>query len=41
VAKRITAAIAVGDQVVFPDNSAAAGEVYLSNPLKLEQMLAG
>ena len=42
VAERIVAALAAGETVVFPDDaSAAAGSVYLQDPLKLEQMLAG
>lgn len=42
VASRIVAALGVGDTVVFPDDaSAGAGSVYLSDPLKLEQMLTG
>jgi NAD(P)-dependent dehydrogenase (short-subunit alcohol dehydrogenase family) len=42
VARRIVAALAAGDSVVFPDDaSAAAGDVYLTDPIKLEQMLTG
>lgn len=42
VAQRIVAALAAGEPVVFPDDaSAAAGAVYLTDPLKLEQMLTG
>ncbi len=42
VAGRIVAALAAGETVVFPDDaSAAAGAVYLSDPLRLEEMLAG
>jgi NAD(P)-dependent dehydrogenase (short-subunit alcohol dehydrogenase family) len=42
VAGRIVAALAASETVVFPDDaSAAAGAVYLADPLKLEQMLAG
>lgn len=42
VASRIVAALTAGETVVFPDDaSAAAGAVYLSDPLKLEDMLAG
>jgi NAD(P)-dependent dehydrogenase (short-subunit alcohol dehydrogenase family) len=42
VAGRIVSALAANDSVVFPDDaSAAAGNVYLTNPLKLEQMLTG
>jgi NAD(P)-dependent dehydrogenase (short-subunit alcohol dehydrogenase family) len=41
VASRIVAALAAGDSVTFPDDvSAAAGAIYLSDPVKLEQMLA-
>jgi NAD(P)-dependent dehydrogenase (short-subunit alcohol dehydrogenase family) len=40
VARRIVAGLAAGETVVFPDDaSAGAGSVYLSDPLKLEQML--
>ncbi|HEX6525164.1 MAG TPA: SDR family NAD(P)-dependent oxidoreductase [Streptosporangiaceae bacterium] len=42
VAERIAAALAAGETVVFPDDaSAAAGQVYQQDPLKLEQMLTG
>jgi NAD(P)-dependent dehydrogenase (short-subunit alcohol dehydrogenase family) len=42
VAARIVAALAAGETVVFPDDaSAGAGSVYLSDPVKLEQMLTG
>jgi short-subunit dehydrogenase len=42
VANRIVAALAAGESTVFPDDaSAGAGSVYLTDPLKLEQMLAG
>jgi NAD(P)-dependent dehydrogenase (short-subunit alcohol dehydrogenase family) len=42
VAGRIIAALAAGRTTVFPDDaSAAAGSVYLSDPLQLEHMLAG
>jgi NAD(P)-dependent dehydrogenase (short-subunit alcohol dehydrogenase family) len=42
VAERIVAALVAEQTVVFPDDaSAAAGEVYLSDPVKLETMLAG
>jgi NAD(P)-dependent dehydrogenase (short-subunit alcohol dehydrogenase family) len=42
VAQRIVAGLAAGETVVFPDDvSAGAGSVYLSDPLKLEQMLTG
>ena len=40
VAQRIVAALAAGETVVFPDDaSAAAGAVYLQDPVKLEQLL--
>jgi NAD(P)-dependent dehydrogenase (short-subunit alcohol dehydrogenase family) len=42
VARRIVAALAAGDTVVFPDDaSAGAGAVYRVDPLGLEEMLAG
>jgi len=42
VAQRIVAGLAAGETVMFPDDvSAGAGSVYLSDPLKLEQMLTG
>jgi len=42
VAARIIAGINAGDTVIWPDEaSAAAGAVYLTDPVKLEQMLAG
>lgn len=42
VAVRIITGIMRGDSVVWPDDaSAAAGSVYLSDPIKLEQLLAG
>jgi NAD(P)-dependent dehydrogenase (short-subunit alcohol dehydrogenase family) len=42
VAQRIVAGLAADEAVVFPDDvSAGAGSVYLSDPLKLEQMLTG
>lgn len=42
VAARIVAGIAAGDQVIWPDDaSAGAGAVYLGDPLRLEQLLAG
>jgi NAD(P)-dependent dehydrogenase (short-subunit alcohol dehydrogenase family) len=42
VARRVIASLAAGETLVFPDdNSAGAGSVYLSDPVKLEQMLAG
>ncbi|HET9143109.1 SDR family NAD(P)-dependent oxidoreductase [Actinophytocola sp.] len=42
VAARIIAGITAGEQVIWPDDaSAGAGAVYLSDPLALEQLLAG
>lgn len=42
VASRIVAAVAAGQTTVFPDDaSAGAGSVYLADPLRLEEMLAG
>jgi hypothetical protein len=42
VAGRIITGLAAGHTIVFPDDaSAAAGPVYLSDPLQLEHMLAG
>lgn len=42
VARRIVAALAADESVVFPDDaSQGAGSVYLSDPLELERMLAG
>jgi NAD(P)-dependent dehydrogenase (short-subunit alcohol dehydrogenase family) len=42
VAERIVAALKAGESVVFPDDaSAEAGAIYLTDPLKLEQMLTG
>src|SRR5215469_13856407 len=42
VAERVIASLAAGETLVFPDDaSASAGSVYLSDPLKLERMLAG
>jgi NAD(P)-dependent dehydrogenase (short-subunit alcohol dehydrogenase family) len=42
VASRIVAGVQAGDPVVWPDDaSAGAGSVYLTDPLKLEQLLAG
>jgi short-subunit dehydrogenase len=42
VARRIVAALAAGQSTVFPDDASAdAGSVYLSDPLRLEQLLAG
>jgi NAD(P)-dependent dehydrogenase (short-subunit alcohol dehydrogenase family) len=41
VAERIIAALAAGQAIVFPDDaSASAGSVYLSDPVKLEHLLA-
>jgi len=40
VAQRIVAALAAGETLVFPDDaSAAAGSAYLTDPLKLEEIL--
>jgi short-subunit dehydrogenase len=42
VAERVIAALATGQTIVFPDDtSATAGEVYLSDPVQLEHLLAG
>jgi NAD(P)-dependent dehydrogenase (short-subunit alcohol dehydrogenase family) len=42
VAARIVDGIASGDTVVWPDDaSAGAGLVYLTDPIRLEQLLAG
>jgi NAD(P)-dependent dehydrogenase (short-subunit alcohol dehydrogenase family) len=42
VARRIVAALAADDSIVFPDDaSAGAGAVYRTDPLRLEEMLAG
>jgi NAD(P)-dependent dehydrogenase (short-subunit alcohol dehydrogenase family) len=42
VAQRVVAAIAAGATLVWPDDaSAGAGEVYLGDPVRLEQLLAG
>jgi NAD(P)-dependent dehydrogenase (short-subunit alcohol dehydrogenase family) len=42
VASRIVSALAADQDVIFPDDaSAAADAVYLSDPIKLEQMLTG
>jgi NAD(P)-dependent dehydrogenase (short-subunit alcohol dehydrogenase family) len=42
VASRIVSGLAAGETYVFPDDaSAGAGAVYLSDPLKLEQLLTG
>jgi NAD(P)-dependent dehydrogenase (short-subunit alcohol dehydrogenase family) len=42
VAERIVAGLTADEAVMFPDDvSAGAGSVYLSDPLKLEQMLTG
>jgi NAD(P)-dependent dehydrogenase (short-subunit alcohol dehydrogenase family) len=42
VASRIVCALSAGEPVVFPDDaSAAASTVYLTDPLRLEQMLTG
>jgi NAD(P)-dependent dehydrogenase (short-subunit alcohol dehydrogenase family) len=42
VARRIVASLAAGDSIVFPDDaSAGAGAVYRTDPVRLEEMLAG
>jgi NAD(P)-dependent dehydrogenase (short-subunit alcohol dehydrogenase family) len=42
VAVRIVAALAAGEEMVFPDDaSAGAGSVYLADPVQLERLLAG
>jgi NAD(P)-dependent dehydrogenase (short-subunit alcohol dehydrogenase family) len=42
VARRVVAALAAGETLVFPDDaSSAAGSVYLGNPVELERLLAG
>jgi len=42
VAERIIASLTAGQTVVFPDDaSASAGSIYLSDPVKLEHLLAG
>jgi NAD(P)-dependent dehydrogenase (short-subunit alcohol dehydrogenase family) len=42
VAERIIAGLAAGQTLIFPDDaSASAGSIYLSNPLQLEDLLAG
>jgi NAD(P)-dependent dehydrogenase (short-subunit alcohol dehydrogenase family) len=42
VAARIVNGISTSEAVVWPDDaSAGAGSVYVSGPLRLEQMLAG
>ena len=42
VAERIISSLAAGHTIVFPDDaSASAGSVYLSDPVKLEHLLAG
>jgi NAD(P)-dependent dehydrogenase (short-subunit alcohol dehydrogenase family) len=42
VASRIVAALAAGESLTFPDDaSAAAGDVYLSDPVKLQELLTG
>ena len=41
VASRIVSALAAGESLTFPDDaSAAAGHLYLTDPVKLEHMLA-
>jgi hypothetical protein len=40
VANRIVAALTAGESLTFPDDaSAAAGNLYLSDPVKLKQTL--
>jgi len=42
VAARIIASLADGHTIVFPDDaSASAGSVYLTDPVRLEHLLAG
>jgi NAD(P)-dependent dehydrogenase (short-subunit alcohol dehydrogenase family) len=42
VAARIVAGVAAGEEVIWPDDvSAGAGAVYLTDPRRLEQLLAG
>ena len=42
VAQRIITALAAGQTLIFPDDaSAGAGSVYLADPVKLEELLAG
>lgn len=42
VARRVVAALAAGETLVFPDDaSSAAGSVYLGDPVELERLLAG
>jgi NAD(P)-dependent dehydrogenase (short-subunit alcohol dehydrogenase family) len=42
VARRVIAAIAAGESLVWPDDaSEGAGQVYLSDPTRLEHLLAG
>jgi NAD(P)-dependent dehydrogenase (short-subunit alcohol dehydrogenase family) len=42
VARRIVAALAADESIVFPDDaSRGAGSVYLTDPLELERLLAG
>lgn len=42
VAQRILTALAAGQTLIFPDDaSAGAGSVYLGDPVKLEELLAG
>jgi NAD(P)-dependent dehydrogenase (short-subunit alcohol dehydrogenase family) len=42
VAARVIAGLDRGERVIWPDDaSAGAGSVYLTDPIKLEQMLAG
>jgi short-subunit dehydrogenase len=42
VAARIVAGVDRGDSVIWPDDaSAGAGAIYLDDPIRLEQVLAG
>jgi hypothetical protein len=42
VAARIVAGIGAGDTMIWPDDaSAGAGPVYVTDPVRLEQLLAG
>jgi NAD(P)-dependent dehydrogenase (short-subunit alcohol dehydrogenase family) len=42
VAQRIVAGVSAGQTLIFPDDaSTGAGSIYLTDPVKLEQLLAG
>lgn len=42
VARRVLAAVAAGETVVFPDDmSAGAGALYITDPVGLERMFSG